>query len=97
MRMDHASSVTPRWIVFGTAVVYFALGSLMTAQFMHLKEVWADRHRVFQLKIHHAVPGKMPVLEERLCTASRLKPRHGLAVQAGEEAALYRDTTLVVP
>ncbi len=97
MRMDHESSVTPRWIVFGTAVVYFALGSLMTAHFMQLKEVWADSHRVLQLKIHHAVPGKMPVLEERLCSASRLKPRHGLAVQAGEKAALYQGTTLVGP
>src|ERR1700730_13269184 len=97
MRMDHASSVTPRWIVFGTAVVYFALGSLMTAHFMHLKEVGADSHRVFQLKIHHAVPGKMPVLEERLCSASRLKPRHGLSVHAGQKAALYQGTTLVGP
>jgi hypothetical protein len=95
MRMNYASSLTPRWIVFGTAVVYFALGSLMTAHFMHLKEVWADSHRVFQLKIHQAVPGKMPVLEERLCSASRLKPRH--AVQAGEKAALYQGTTLVRP
>ena len=97
MRMDHESSLTPRWIVFGTAVVYFALGSLMTAHFMHLKEGWADSHRAFQLEIYHAVPGKMPVLEERLCSASRLKPRHGLAVQAGEKAALYQRTTLVGP
>jgi hypothetical protein len=43
------------------------------------------------------VPGKMPVLEERLCSASRLKPRHGVAVQAGEKAALYQGTTLVGP
>jgi hypothetical protein len=97
MRMDHESPLTPRWIVLGTAVVYFALGSLMTAHFMQLKEVWADSHRVFQWKIHHAVPGKMPVLEERLCSASRLKPRHGLAIQAGKKAALYQDTTLVGP
>ena len=66
MRMDHESSLTPRWIVFGTALVYFALGSLMTAHFMHLKEEWADSHRVFQLEIHHAAPGKIPALEERL-------------------------------
>jgi len=71
MRMDHESSLTPRWIVFGTAVVYFALGSLMTAHFMHLKEVWADRHRVLQLEIYHAVPGKVPAVEERFRSSSR--------------------------
>src|SRR5580700_8911942 len=65
MRIDHESSLTPRWIVFGTALVYFALGSLLTAHFMHLKEEWADSHRVFQLEIHHAVPGKVPALQER--------------------------------
>ena len=63
MRMDHESSLTPRWIVFGTALVYFALGSLLTAHFIHLKESWADSHRAFKLEIYHAVPGKVPALE----------------------------------
>jgi hypothetical protein len=66
MRMDHESSLTSRWIVFGTALVYFALGSLLTAQFMHLKEAWADSHRVFQLEINHKVPRKVPALQKRL-------------------------------
>jgi hypothetical protein len=79
MRTDHESFLTPRWIVFGTALVYFALGSVLTAQFMHLKETWADNHRVFQLKIHHAVPRKMPVLEERIRCASMLQAGPGLA------------------
>ncbi len=79
MRINHESSLTPRWIVFGTAVVYFALGSVLTAQFMHLKEAWADSHRVFQLKIHHVAPGRMPVLEQRLCRVSTLQARHSLA------------------
>ncbi len=80
MRMDHESSLTPRWIVFGTALVYFALGSVLTAHFMHLKEAWADSHHVFQLEIYHAVPGKVPALEERFRSASRLQARHGLEV-----------------
>jgi hypothetical protein len=76
MRIDHESSLTPRWIVFGTALVYFALGSVLTAHFIHLKDTWAaDSHRVFQIKIHHAVPVKMPLLEKRLCRASRLDRR----------------------
>ncbi len=81
MRMDHESSLTPRWIVFGTAVVYFALGSLLTAHFMQLKEAWADSHRVFQLEIYHPVPGKVPALAERCRSASRLQARRALASQ----------------
>jgi hypothetical protein len=80
MRMDHASSLTPRWIVFGTAVVYFALGSLMTAHFMHLKEVWADSHRVFQLEMYHAVPGKVPAVEERFRSCSRSHTKQRITV-----------------
>jgi hypothetical protein len=80
MRIDHESSLTPRWIVFGTALVYFALGSVLTAHFMHLKEAWADSHHVFQLEIYHAVPGKVPALAERFRGASRLQARHGLEV-----------------
>src|ERR1700739_1747332 len=80
MRINHELSLTPRWIVFGTALVYFALGSLLTAHFMHLKEEWADSHRVFQLEIHHAVPGKVPAREERFCSTSKLQARHGLDV-----------------
>ena len=76
MRMDHESSLTPRWIVFGTALVYFALGSVLTAHFMHLKEAWADSHHVFQLEIYHAVPA----LAERFRSASRFQARHGLQV-----------------
>jgi NIPSNAP len=76
MRMDHESSLTPRWIVFGTALVYFALGSVLTAHFMHLKEAWADSHHVFQLEIYHAVPA----LAERFRSASKLQARHGLQV-----------------
>lgn len=80
MRMNHESSLPPRWIVFGTALVYFALGSLLTVHFMHLREVWADSHRVFKLDIYHALPGKVPTLKERFCSASRLQARHGLDV-----------------
>jgi hypothetical protein len=78
--MDHESSLTPRWIVFGTALVYFALGSVLTAHFMHLKEAWADSHHVFQLEIYHAMPGKVPALEESFRSASRLQARRGLEV-----------------
>jgi hypothetical protein len=78
MRIDQESSLTPRWIVFGTAVVYFALGSLLTAQFIHLKEAWTDNHRAFQMEIHHGAPGKMPALAGRFRSHSRLQAKHRL-------------------
>jgi hypothetical protein len=80
MRINDQSSLTPRWIVFGTALVYFALGSLLTADFMHLKEGWAQSHRVFRLEIHQAAPGKVSSLKGRLRTASRLQARPYLSV-----------------
>jgi hypothetical protein len=80
MRMDHESSPPSRWIVFGTALVYFALGSLSTAHFMHLKEAWSDSHRVYHLEIRHAVPGRMTARAERLRCASTLQATHGLDV-----------------
>jgi hypothetical protein len=76
MRMNHESALTPRWIVFGTALVYFVLGSLLTVHFMHLKEAWADSHRVFQLEIHHAVPA----LGERFRSPFKSQARHCLDV-----------------
>jgi hypothetical protein len=80
MRMDHESSPPSRWIVFGTALVYFALGSLSTAHFMHLKEAWSDSHRVYHLEIRHAAPGRVTARAERLRCASTLQATHGLDV-----------------
>jgi hypothetical protein len=47
------------WSVCGIALLSFAAGSLLTARWMHLENVKADSHRVFQLEIYHAVPGKV--------------------------------------
>jgi hypothetical protein len=80
MRIDQESSLTSRWIVFGTALVYFALGSLSTAHFMHLKKAWSDSHHVYHLEIRNAVPGRVTARAERLRRASRLQDRHSLDV-----------------
>jgi hypothetical protein len=52
----------------------------MTACLTHLRKVRADSNRVFQLEIHHAVPGKAPALEERFRSASNLQAKHDLNV-----------------
>jgi NIPSNAP len=68
------------WRVCGAALLSFAAGSLLTAHWAHMEDVKADSHRVFQLEIYHAVPGKVPALEERFRSASQLQAKHHLDV-----------------
>jgi hypothetical protein len=77
-----ASAVTLKgWIVCGIALLSFAAGSLITARLVHVSQVRADGNRVFELRIYHAVPGKVPALEARFRdTASKLLAKHDLNV-----------------
>jgi hypothetical protein len=57
----------------------FAAGSLITGYLAHMNQVRADSNRVFELRVYHAVPGKLPALESRFRdTASQLLAKHGL-------------------
>jgi hypothetical protein len=47
---------------------------------MRTSQVRADSNRVFELNIYHAVPGKVPALEERFRDAAPLIAQHGLDV-----------------
>src|SRR5277367_5044641 len=68
-----------RWTVCVIALVSFAAGSLITARLSHLNQVRADSNRVFELRVYHAVPGKLPALESRFRdTASKLLAKHDL-------------------
>jgi hypothetical protein len=70
-----------RWTVVGIALFSFAAGSLITARLMHLNQVKADSNRVFELRVYHAVPGKLPALESRFRdTTSKLLAKHHLNV-----------------
>jgi len=70
-----------RWTVVGFALFSFAAGSLITARLMHGNQVRADSSRVFELRIYHAVPGKLPALEARFRdTTSKLLAKHNLKV-----------------
>jgi len=65
------------WIVCGIAVVSFAGASLIAA----MNEVTADGNRVYELRVYHVVPGKMPALEARFRdTTSKLLTKHDLKV-----------------
>jgi hypothetical protein len=66
---------------YGVALVAFAAGLLTAGGVFHLNEVRADSNRVFELRIYHAVPGKLPAMESRFRdTTSRLLVKHNLNV-----------------
>lgn len=68
------------WIVCGTALVFFAAGSFLTARMMHLEQVRADSNRVFELMVYHTLPGKVPALESIFRDVSKLQTQHDLNV-----------------
>jgi hypothetical protein len=69
------------WSVCCMALVAFAAGSLMTARLAHMDHVRADSNRVFELRIYHTVPGKLPALESNFRdTWSKLLAKHDLKV-----------------
>jgi hypothetical protein len=75
------SWISKRCTVCAVSLVSFAAGSLMTARLAHLNPVRADSNRVFELRIYHVVPGKMPALESRFRdTTSKLMAKHNLQV-----------------
>ena len=68
-----------RWNIAAVALVSFAAGSLITARLAHISQVRANSSRVFELRVYHAVPGKVPALEARFRdTASKLLAKHDL-------------------
>jgi hypothetical protein len=53
----------------------------MTARLMHVDQVRADSNRLFELRVYHAVPGKVPALESRFRdTTAKLLAKHDLTV-----------------
>ena len=62
-------------------MVAFTAGSLITGRLVHANKVKADSNRVFELRVYHALPGKLPVLESRFCDkTSKILARHNLNV-----------------
>jgi len=70
-----------RWTVCGIVLISFAAGSLVTARLAHLNQVRADSNRVFELRVYHTLPGRVPALESRFRdTISKLLAKHDLKV-----------------
>jgi hypothetical protein len=84
------------WIVCGIVVIALAAGAVIAAGLVHVGLVRADSSRVFELRIYHTVPGKLPALEARFRdTTSKLLAKHDLKVigyWASEDAPAGDDT-----
>lgn len=50
---------------YALVALSFAIGSLMTAHLMRTKTVQAQSSRVFELRVYHTLPGRLPALESR--------------------------------
>ena len=69
------------WTPCSVALVAFAAGLFTAGRISRPNEVRADSNRVFELRIYHALPGKLPAMESRFRdTTSKLLVRHNLNV-----------------
>lgn len=69
------------WSVCGIVMVAFAAGSLTSTRLMHVNQVSAASDRVFELRIYHAMPDKLPALESNFRDIwSKLLAKHDLKV-----------------
>jgi hypothetical protein len=69
------------WSVCAILLLSFTAGSLITARLAHVDHVRAEGNRVFELRIYHTVPGKLPALESRFRDIySKLLAKHDLHV-----------------
>jgi hypothetical protein len=107
MKMTHLSpamtcnrSKFKRWTVCGVALISFAAGALLIARLAHVNQVRAEGNRVFELRVYHAVPGKLPALETRFRdTTSKLLAKHDLKVVGywvPEDAPAWDNTFIYV-
>jgi hypothetical protein len=68
MRHRRFNFIACKWNPFTACAMMllsFAAGSLVTARMMHVAQVSAQSNRVFELRVYHAVAGKVPKLEAR--------------------------------
>jgi hypothetical protein len=87
------------WIVCSIVLVSFATGSLITARFAHAGDLRSNGHRVFELRIYHAVPGKGPALESVFRDASKVMANHGINVVGywvPNEDPAWKDTFIYI-
>lgn len=63
------------------ALLMFGAATFVSTSLVRPSTVMADNDRVFELRIYHAVPGKLPVMESRFREkTSKILARHSLNV-----------------
>ena len=69
------------WSVCAIALLSFTAGSLVATRLAHMDHVRAESNRVFELRIYHTAPGKLPAVESRFRDIySKLFAKHDLQV-----------------
>jgi hypothetical protein len=67
------------WTTCAIGLLCFAAGLLVASRLSHLQPASADTNRAFELRVYHALPGKLPTLESRFRdTTSKILARHNL-------------------
>ena len=75
-----ATGRSKAWAVCVASVIAFTAGSLLTARLTHLDHVRADSNHVFELRVYHAIPGKVQALESIFRDLSSLMTKHDINV-----------------
>jgi hypothetical protein len=71
----------PNWTTCLIALTFFCAGSFVASRLSQPRRVQADADRIFELRIYHALPGKLPALESQFRdTTSKLLAKHNLNV-----------------
>jgi NIPSNAP protein len=85
MKTDHETALATsdrwnlkKWMLCGTALLSFAAGSILTAYLTHVKQVRADSNRVFELRVYHTLPGKVPELESIFRDVAKLQDKYNI-------------------
>ena len=72
---------TKQFAVLTMSLVALAAGGFVVTRMLRPLAVMADSNRVFELRIYHAVPGKLPVMQSRFRDqTSKILARHNLNV-----------------
>lgn len=76
---QHSKKPTGWTVCIG--LFFFAAGALLIPRLTRIRSAMADSERIFELRIYHATPGKLPIMESRFRdVTSKLLAKHNLNV-----------------
>src|SRR5207253_2514913 len=87
-----------RFRFWGLAALAFAAGSLFTARLLKTEKVQAQSARVFELRVYHCLPGRLPALQARFRDHTiRIFTKHHMTSVAywTPQDAPQKDNTLI--